>query len=289
MSIDIFGRFKQNNRMPTSESKSSRTSVFEKLVPILVVLSIGLAFMVGVLWQKVSGLEKGGVATTTTATTTGGTTQQPAPTTVSIDTIKGLFSKDVIKFGDATRKLLFVEVGDPSCPYCHAAAGKNPEISAQMGDNFKLPSQGGSYISPVQEMRKLVDSGKASFTYIYYPGHGNGEMGMKALFCANEKGKFWDAHDLIMSNAGYNLMNTTVKNDKAQSGAVATFLKSVVDPGFLKSCLDSGKYDAQLKSDQTLATGLGVQGTPGFFVNATSFPGAYNWTDMKVAVDSALK
>lgn len=283
--------------MAKAKEESGRPGLLEKIVPILLVLSIGLAFMVGILWEKVSSLEKGGKGTTATTTTAGA---QPAPTTVTLDAIKGLFSKDIIKLGDANRKVLFVEIGDPSCPYCHAASGLDPEVSAQMGATFQLPSQGGSYDSPVLEMRKLVDAGKAAFTYIYYPGHGNGEMGMKALYCANEKGKFWEAHDLIMSQAGYELMNgydakqqptkgAVVKNDKTQSAAMADFLKSAVDSSFLKSCLDSGKYDAQLASDQSLAVSLGVQGTPGFFVNATSFPGAYNWTDMKATVDSALK
>lgn len=280
------------------KSESSRTPLFERLAPILVVISIGLAFAVGVLWQKVANLEKGG-AVAGTATTAGTTTTATQPT-VSLDTIKNLFSKDIIKIGDANRKVLFVEVGDPSCPYCHAAGGLDPEVSAAMGSTFKLVSQGGTYDSPVAEMKKLVDAGKASFTYIYYPGHGNGEMGMKAFYCANEKGKFWDVHDLLMSQAGYQIMNgydasqqptkgPIVKNDKTQSGALSEFLKPAIDPSFMKSCLDSGKYDAQLASDQTLATSLGIQGTPGFFVNATAYPGAYNWTDMKPTVDAALK
>jgi len=40
------------------KEKSSK-GLFEKLGPVLLVLSIGLAFGVGVLWQKVSNLEKG--------------------------------------------------------------------------------------------------------------------------------------------------------------------------------------------------------------------------------------
>lgn len=263
-----------------------KSGIFEKLVPILLVLSIGLAFTVGILWEKVSSLEKGG-----TGTNTGNNqAQQPAGPSVSLDTIKGVFSKDVVKFGDANRKVLFVEVGDPSCPFCHAASGENHTIYKSLGGtNFQLVTDGGSYVAPVTEMRKLVNEGKASFAYIFFPGHGNGEMGMKALYCAQEKGKFWEAHDLVMGDKGYDLMNNTIKNDKAQSGALADFLKSAVDPGFLKSCLDSGKYDARLASDQALAGSLGVQGTPGFFVNSTSFPGAYNWTDLKSTVDTALK
>ena len=41
----------------SSRTKSSRSSMFEKLAPILVFLSIGLAFGVGVLWQRVKSLE----------------------------------------------------------------------------------------------------------------------------------------------------------------------------------------------------------------------------------------
>jgi len=266
----------------SKEVSHSKSGVLEKIVPVLLVVAIGLAFMVGVLWQKVSNLEKGGV-------TANAGTQQPAAPTISLDTIKGLWDKNLLTFGNKDSKVLFVEIGDPSCPYCHAASGKNKTIYTKLGgDSFKLKEEGGTYEAPVTEMRKLVESGKASFAYVYYPGHGTGELGMKALYCANEKGKFWEAHDLIMNDEAYDLMNNVVKNDKAQAGTMANFLKSVVDPVFIKSCLESTKYDARLSEDQSVAVSLGVQGTPGFFVNNQSFPGAYNYTDMKSAVDSAL-
>lgn len=275
--------------MPKNQSSSESGFDFKQLfIPILVIVAIGLAFFSGTLWQKVQNLEKG-TTTDKGTTTTQGTTQQPS---VSLDTIKGLFGKDVIKFGDASKKVLFVELADPSCPYCQIADGFNPTLAASADtqtNRFKYVSQGGKYLPPVTEMKKLVDAGKASYAYIYYPGHGNGEMGMKALYCANEQGKFWQARELIMNNAGYELMNTTVKNDKTKSQTVADFLKSAVDPSSMKSCLDSGKYDARLSSDQELATSLGITGTPSFFINETNYPGAYSFTDMQSAVDSALK
>jgi protein-disulfide isomerase len=203
--------------------------------------------------------------------------------------IKDLFGQDLIKFGSSKSKLIFLEMADPSCPYCHIADGYNAKLAASVGTNFKYNSEGGTYVPPGTEIEKLVKSGKASYIFIYFPGHGNGEMGMKALYCANEKGKFWEAKSLLMSDAGYTLMNTTVKNDKAQSQTVADFLKSAVDASFMKSCLDSGKYDLRLTSDQDLATSLGIQGTPDFYVNDTNFPGAYSFTDMQSAVDAALK
>ncbi len=255
----------------------------EKFIPVLVIAAIGLAFFSGTMWQKVKNLEKGGEGTTTAQPTA------EAQPTASLDTIKGLFDKDLIKFGDKDRKVLFVEISDPSCPYCHVAVGLNPGLNSQIGPQFKLVKDGGTYIAPVPEMKKLVDGGEASFVWIYSPGHGNGEMGTKALYCANEKGKFWETQDLLMTKKGYDLLNNTIKNDKTKSQDLATFLKSAVDSTFLKECLDSGKYDTRLTSDAQIASSLGFQGTPHFFVNDKAFPGAYNWTDIKSTVDAALK
>jgi len=274
------------------EKVGSSKNIREFLVPALVIVAIGLAFFSGTLWQKVSSLEKGGTKTkegTTETTTTG--EQQPK---ITLDTVKGLFDKDLVKFGDANRKVLFVEISDPSCPYCHIAGGNNPELSRQIKDQagkypFTYVQNGGSYLPPVPEMKKLVDSGKASLVYIYTPGHGSGEMAMKALYCANEKGKFWEAHDLLMTNKGYDFINNTVQNDKAKYGAMTDFLKGAVDPAFLKSCLESGKYDNRLVADEAVAQSLGISGTPGFIINDQVFAGAYSYKDMESVVTSALK
>jgi len=275
--------------MPVSEKKKDSQNILSNnifQVGIVVVLVVA-AFFMGSLWTKVQMLEKGG--TPTAQPTTAATAQQPAQPTITLAQVKDAFNKSYIKFGDTKKKITFVEISDPSCPYCHAAGGQNHDIYKGLGSQFQLVADGGSYVAPVPEMKKLVDNGQASFALIYYPGHGNGEMGQKALYCAFNEGKFWEVDDLIMSSDGYNLLNNTVKNDKTQSDALAQFLSSVVDPTTMKTCLDSGKYDAQLASDQKLAVTLGVQGTPGFFVNATAFSGAYNFTDMQSAVDAALK
>lgn len=274
---------------PMSEKSSEGIKQF--FIPALVAVSIGLAFFSGTLFQKVKNIEKGTANTATTPETT--------QVEVSIDTIKGLFDKDLIKFGNKDSKLIFVEMSDPSCPYCHIAGGHNSKLAEAVGARFKYVSEGGTYNPPVAEMEKLVKEGKASFIYIYYPGHGNGEMAMKALYCANEQGKFWEAKSLLMSDPGYAIQNgadsqgktatLVIGNDTTKSGDMANFLKSVVDTGTMKSCLDSGKYDARLGSDQDLAISLGIQGTPGFFVNTTNFAGAYSFSDMQSAVDEALK
>lgn len=210
--------------------------------------------------------------------------QQPQQPTVTQDTIKALFNDKNIVLGDKNSKNLLVEVADPSCPYCHVAAGFNPSLNKQIGSKFTLVSDGGTYVAPVPEMKKLVEQGKAALVWIYTPGHGNGEMGTKAMYCANEKGKFWAVHDKLMTSEGYDLLNNTVKNDKSKSKEMADFLSSEFNTSDMKNCLDNGKYDAKLQEDVTTAGKLGVNGTPGFFVNTTNFAGAYSWKDMESAV-----
>ncbi len=246
---------------------------------ILAVLVVALGYM----FVRLMSLEK-----KFTALTAGTTQQAPPPTTVEIDKVKPLFAKGFMSFGDAKRKVLFVEVSDPSCPYCHAAGGADPEISKQISPNFQYVSDGGTYVPPVTEMRKLVEEGKASYVQIFAPGHGNGELGAQSLYCAYENGKFWEVHDKLMSFNGYNLLNDTVKNDLAKLPELTNFLSGVIDTSFLTSCVQSGKYAQTLQRDAQLAQSLGYQGTPHFIVNTAIFPGAYNYNDMKSEVDKSL-
>lgn len=239
-------------------------------------------FAIGYLVARVQHLESAKTATTTTTQPAA----QAAPK-ISLDKVKEVFKNSKVKFGDTNKKLVVLEVADPSCPYCHVAGGKNPELNKQVGQQFVMTADGGTYVAPVPEIKKLVDDGKASFAYIYYPGHGNGEMGMKAMYCANEKGDFWAVSDLLMSAQGYTLLNDTVKNDPAQSQTIVDFLSGATDATALKSCIDSGKYDEQLKKDTAVATEIGVQGTPGFYLNDTLFSGAYSFKDMEQAVKDA--
>lgn len=263
------------------------TSEIEKLKSmnkiLLVALIIGVFFL-GSLTNKIASLEKGSTGTTQQAQNPTGSPEQPAQPAVTIDKIKALFNSKNLVLGNKNSKNLLVEIVDPSCPYCQAASGMNPELNKQIGPQFILQADGGDYIAPVPEMKKLVDSGKAAFVYIYANGHGSGEMGAKALYCANEQGKFWQAHDLLMNNAGYNLMNNDVKNDKTKSQILADFLSSAADSNQLKQCLDSGKYDKKLTEDMATATSLGFRGTPDFFINATNFSGAQNWKIMQGSV-----
>lgn len=236
------------------------------------------AYLVGVYKTKVEYLENGSTTQQTTQVA-GDTAQQPTkPTTVDAEQIKkDIFDGNHVTFGDKNAAISFVEISDPSCPYCHIAGGEDPELNAQVGAQFTMEADGGSYVPAVPEMRKLVDEGKASFAWVYTPGHGNGELGTQAMYCAYEVGKFWEVHDLLMSDPGYAMLNETVKNDVKKASVLAEFLKGAMDPGKLTSCLESEKYKARLTDESSWVQQLGFGATPTFFVNDQVVEGAASW------------
>ncbi|MBP9670034.1 DsbA family protein [Candidatus Woesebacteria bacterium] len=253
---------------------------------LMVILLVVGAYFLGVYKTKTEYLEKG-VANTVAQDPNAG---QPVPQPIDMKKIETLFAdKDNMVLGSRDAKIKFVEFSDTSCPFCHVAGGHNPELSTQMNPRFTPVSDGGTYVPPVLEIKKLIDEGKAALLWLYTPGHGNGELGTLALYCANEQGKFWEAHDKLMNNEGYALVNDKVKNDRSKTGDVSSFLKGVLDSNKLKSCMDSKKYEARVAGDPQIASSFGYGATPTFFINDKVVEGAASWTDsFKPIVDPLL-
>lgn len=236
------------------------------------------AYLLGVYKTKTEFLEK---SPNTVAQVAGAdaAAQPAAPKPLDIAKVNELFAdKTNLVLGNPDAKIKFVEFSDTSCPFCHVAAGRNPELSKQMNPNFVAVEDGGTYVPPVLEIKKLIDQGKAALAWIYTPGHGNGEVGTLALYCANEQGKFWQAHDKLMSNEGYTLINDKVKNDRTKVADMADFLGASLDSKKLKSCLESKKYESRISGDPQIASSFGYGATPTFFINDKVVEGASSWT-----------
>lgn len=239
----------------------------------MVILLVVGAYFLGVYKTKTEMLEKGLGAQVAPTDQVG-----MEPTTVDLNQVKSLFDGNHITFGKADAELIITEISDVSCPYCHIAGGLHPELNSASGQ-FKLVADGGTYVAPVPEIRKLVESGEASFVFLYSNGHGNGELGAQALHCAYEQGKFWEAHDVIMTKEGYALVNDVVKNDLSKADQLVSLLGSAVDGRQMQSCLDSKKYANKPAEDMEIVQRLtGGSGTPTFFVNEKIVSGAQPWS-----------
>jgi protein-disulfide isomerase len=219
-----------------------------------------------------------GGGTTTQPTPQANTTQQPtqnpaAPVKVSIDATDPVM-------GSADAKLTIIEFSDPSCPFCGGASGFNQQVVQY------LQGKDPTWTAPEPGIiTDFVKTGKVKLIFKYYPGHGSGAEAMKLALCANEQGKFWEAHDIFFSNQ--DKMNDTA----ALEGLMGNI--SGIDATKLKGCYDAKKYDDALQADIAAGTAAGMQGTPSFYIGTEkagykAVVGAQSYKTLKTTIDAAL-
>lgn len=62
-----------------------------------------------------------------------------------------------------------------------------------------------------------------------------------------------------------------------------------IDTKAFASCIDSGKYTAQVQKDTADAQAAGVNSTPTSYINGQQFLGALPYQQFADAIDAALK
>lgn len=222
--------------------------------PLLMVLLVIAAFVIGTLWTKVSYLEKGGIAPTLG-------TNQAAPTPapgqkvdVEVGRLETLGNKDA--------KVTIIEFSDFQCPFCRSF----------WRDTFP------------QIKKEYIDTGKVRFAYRHLPlsFHAAAVPSALASECANEQGKFWEMHDKIFG-----------EQDKQGTGTIEytsdDLKKWAKEIGLnIDSCLDSKKYANNVTDDEKEAGRIGATGTPTFVVNGQVTVGAQPFASFKTLIDAEL-
>ncbi len=279
---------------PAKKSESIEITLPENLTSyltpiIMVILFIALWFKIDSEIAKVNNsLDNIGQLPETLGAVEPQPELQPS---VELADIQALYEDDTrIAFGDGTEDVIFVEVSDPSCPYCSIASGQNPELNKRVGEQFTIEQDGGSYIPPVPEMKKLAQEGKAGFIYIFQNGAGGGTKAAEAMYCAHNEGKFWEAHNLIMSPEGYAMLKGEgVENFQGVTNEqLASLLSPILKESEILDCLNDGRYTDLIQRDMETARSIGAGGTPAFFINETVFAGAYSFEDMRPLIEQAL-
>lgn len=255
-------------------NEEEKSYPLERFIPILMLASIGLAFAVGVLWQKVNFLENGSTAKVAGAQVDSNNAAQPTsnePQTGKMDKAQAdkipAFSSDEHIRGNKDAELKLISYTDLECPYCK---------------NFH---------QTLVDVMKEYD-GKITWVYRHFPLdpiHPKADKEAEAVECANELAGgngFWKLADKIFevtpSNNGLNLDDLP-----KLAGQVG------ISGDKLKSCVDSGKYADKVEKQYQGGVTAGVQGTPGsFLVNkkgeAWFIPGAYTMQMLKPIIEEAL-
>lgn len=239
--------------------------LLEKLVPILLVASIALAFVVGVLWQKVSQLEGGGVKTTQTGDSSATAPQQPTSGKLSSDQaskIVAVSDADHIR-GSQDAKVFLIEYSDFECPFCSRFHPTAQQIFNEYG-------------------------GDVAWVYRHFPLdqiHPKARPAALASECVAEVGgedAFWAFTDATFSD------QTKLSDISAIAGSVG------VSGGSYESCVESGKYADKVEDQYQKGLTAGITGTPGNIIlnqngDAWLIPGALPYEQFKPIIDEALK
>lgn len=226
----------------------------EKLVPILLIASIGLAFAVGMLWQKVQNLEGGG--TTRVAGTQAGTAgtqagnpqvaaqpQQPTKGVASVD--------DDPILGDKNAPVTIIEFSDYECPFCK-----------RHFDNT-LP----------QLVKNYVDTGKVKIVFRDFPLPFHEPMASKeaiAASCARDQGgdkKYFEFHHEIFKRTTSNGNGL----DDAKIQTIASDLK--LNMSTFTTCLSNTAKADEVKKDIADGSAAGASGTPTFLIGKSTGDG----------------
>lgn len=249
-------------------SKPLATLVNAILSNLTTVLLIVAAFMIGMLWSKVSYLEKGGTTGTTPTTAQAqNPTDSSAPevTQLSDDQWKEIQTGAIAEEGNKNAKVTMVEFSDFQCPFC---------------EQFYTQTYG-------QIKKDYIDTGKVRLIFRQLPLvnlHPNAHIAAEATTCANDQSKFWQMHDKLFQ---------TQSAWSGLSDPKSTFQQYAQDLGMnantFSQCLTSGKYKQKVDDELALSNKIGANGTPTFYVNGKQIVGALPYSQFKTELDSALQ
>jgi len=229
--------------------------------PVLVILLVVAAFLIGSLFTKVSYLEKGGAAVS--GTQTAQTPSQPNKPAAPVPGQKVNVSVGHLPvLGNKNAKVEVVEFGDFQCPFC-----------------------GRFYKDVEQQLKKdYVDTGKVKFAFRHYAFLGQeSTSAAEASECANEQGKFWEYHNYLYENQkGENQGAFSKENLKSFAATLG------LNTSQFNSCLDSGKYAKNVTDDFSDGQNAGVNGTPATFINGQLVSGAQPFASFKTLIDQEL-
>ncbi len=158
--------------------------------------------------------------------------------------------------GDKDAPVTIVEFSDFQCPFCKRF---HPTVKQVLGEYSK-------------EVR---------WVYKHFPLdsiHPQARPAAEASECAAEQDKFWEFTDGLFENQSR--LGGSLYKELAQDIGL--------NVNKFESCLSSGKYKDKVEADLQEGIKLGVNGTPGGFVNGEQIAGAVSYGTLKTMVEQAL-
>jgi protein-disulfide isomerase len=157
--------------------------------------------------------------------------------------------------------ITIVEFSDFQCVYCKRA------------------------VAVMEEVLKVYE-GKVRLVFKHHPlaMHKGAMPAAQFAMLAQEKGKFWEAHDLLFRNVS----KLRGEVSAVQENLVALAPETGLDPVDVKTVFEEGRYKDAIQRDIDLSAEIGARGTPWFYVNGLEVKGAQPFERFKSVIDQEL-
>ncbi len=169
--------------------------------------------------------------------------------------------------GDAKAKVTIIEFGDYQCPSCRL-------FWREVEPRLK---------------KEYIDTGKVKLVFRDFPIveiHPEAIVAAVAAQCAADQGKYWQYHDKVFreqDNRGDDVVRFKVADLKKWGADLR------LDTAAFNQCVDSARYTDEVSKDYADGNGIGIQGTPTFFINGRFIGGAQPYPVFKKVIDEELK
>lgn len=111
-----------------------------------------------------------------------------------------------------------------------------------------------------------------------FPVHEKARLAAEASLAADEQGKFWELHDLMMAN----------QDDLSRDAILGYAEQAGLDTARLARALDQHTYAPVVDKELQAGKDIGVYATPTFLINGREVRGARSADAFRAAIDEAL-
>lgn len=247
-------------------SEEKKKNVTKLATPILVILLVGAAFLIGSLFTQLKTLQGGkqeeALTAKAEATPTVGERAQAEPGEIVLggEDLTEAEKGEAVK-GSPNAPITIVEFSEYQCPYCaRYVEGTYAQLWEEYGDQIR-------YI----------------FRDYPLPFHQHAQKTSEAARCAGEQGDYWGYHDLLFKNqsdwSAQTSIDSTLEGYAGQLG---------LDAGQFSDCLSQGKFTQAVKDDFAFGQKVGVSGTPSFFINGRMLVGAQPFSAFQAMIQEEL-
>jgi protein-disulfide isomerase len=166
-------------------------------------------------------------------------------------------ASDGPSLGPASAPVTIVEFSDFQCPYCRRAADVVKQVRERYGDDVRVVYKQ----FPLEQI------------------HAQARGAAEASLCADDQQRFWDYHDKLFENS----------RKLAPEDLVRYAGEIELDVPRFEQCVADRSHRQVVDGDIDLGKGLGVSGTPAFFVNGIMLSGSRPLEEFTAVIDAELQ